>query len=104
MSRKRWIYPKGGDPIEVSQDYVQPRDATSADSVLWNDRSYQDMCDPRFQSRSEHRRYMAQNDLTTIDDFTETWNKAAKERERALRGIDPSRKEDLLKAINQRRR
>lgn len=96
--RRRWIY-INGVPHEVSQDYVQPRDKTPADGLLWNDRAYQDMCDPRFKSRSEHRQYMAQNGLATMDDFKETWAAAEKKREQFYQGVDPSRKQDVAKAL-----
>jgi hypothetical protein len=103
MSRKRWVY-INGEAIEVSPDFVNERTVTAADSVLWNDRSYQDMGDPRFASRKQHREYMKRNGLTTADDFTNTWQSAAKDRERALKGIDPTRKRDIAEAFHRVRR
>lgn len=99
MTRRRWIYPKDGEPFEVSADYVQPVDKTAGESVLWNDRSYQDMSDPRFKSRTQHRAYMKANDLTTMDDFKGQWSGAAKRREEIVKGLDGSRKEDVARAI-----
>ena len=102
MSRKRWIYPKGGEPYEVGDDYVQPIDKTAGDSVLWNDRAYQDMRDPRFQSRAQHRAYMKRMNLTTADDFKGTWANAAKDRERISRGEDRERREQIARAMHKR--
>ena len=103
MPRKRWIYPKDGEPFEVGEDYVQPIDKTAGDSVLWNDRAYQDMLDPRFQSRAQHRAYMKANNLTTADDFKGEWSKAAKQHEDFFKGVDPQRREQIARALQQRR-
>jgi hypothetical protein len=103
MARKRWVY-INGEAVEVSENYVNQRSVTAADSVLWNDRSYQDMADPRFASRSQHREYMKRNGLTTADDFTNTWQAAAKDRERSMQGVDPSRKRDIAAALEKARR
>lgn len=78
MTRRRFIQQSNGDLVEVSLDYIpEPR---NTDSVLWNDRAYQDMGDPRFKSRSEHREYMKTHDLTTVDDYRNQWREAEKRR------------------------
>lgn len=99
--RKRWIYPANGDPCYVvGEDYV-PLRGVNTDSVLWNDRVYQDAGDPRFASRSEHRRYMAQHGLTTVDDYGQAWKKSEKERaEFYARAPDRSRAEDIARAFD----
>ena len=100
MTRRRFVQVKG-ELVEVSLDYQsEPR---NADSVLWNDRAYQDMNDPRFSSRSEHREYMRRHGLSTADDYTEYWAKKARERAEFYRGADPERKTDLAKAFTVRR-
>ena len=99
MTRRRWIYPKGGEPFEVSPDYEQPVDRTAGDSVLWNDRAYQDMNDPRFKSRSQHRAFMAANGLTTADDFTNTWKKSEEQRREISAGVNRTRKNDMVEAF-----
>lgn len=97
MPRRRWIY-KNGEAFEISSDAeVTPRAPT--DSALWNDRLYQDDGDRRYNSRKQHREYMARNGLTTIDDWTNTWAKDEKERKAALAGRDPSRKQDVIEAF-----
>lgn len=88
--------------IEVSSDYVGTR-GVSTDSILWNDRTYQDMGDPRFTSRGEHRQYMKQNGLTTADDYKNQWPKDQAMREKRLAGYDPSRKQDIADAIRRPR-
>ena len=96
MARRRWIY-RDGVAIEVTQDYVPL--SKNGDALLWNDRSYQDMNDPRFSSRQQHRQYMADRGLTTADDFTDTWKQTEKARTAELQGIDPSRKRDLIQNL-----
>lgn len=86
------------DLIEVTDDYVGTR-GVSTDSILWNDRQYQDMGDPRFTSREQHRQFMKQNGLTTADDYQGQWKKDERRRELALQGHDPSRKQDIAEAI-----
>ena len=103
MARQRWIYPgNGADPIRVDEDYVPP--PRNSDAVLWNDRAYQDLNDPRFTSRSQHREYMRANGLATADDFTETWRAAERARLDAKRGVDPTRRADIARAIDQHNR
>lgn len=97
--RRRWVQ-IDGELVEVSLDHVTSRGAP-ADSVLWNDRLYQDGGDQRFTSRTQHREYMRANNLTTVDDFKETWRQNEKERiEWRQTGKDPSRKADMIEAIH----
>jgi hypothetical protein len=37
-------------------------------------------------TRAKHRDYMRRNDLTTADDFSETWKKAAEQRAKVFTG------------------
>lgn len=98
MPRRRWIYDQHGVAHEVSSDYVQP--LPDAGRFLWNDREYQDMNDPRFNSRSTHRQFMRDNGLSTMDDYKNEWAKAAKERAAwYTEGRDPSRKNDVQRAL-----
>ena len=96
MTRRRWRY-KDGVAHEVGGDSTQ-EPSHVADSALWNDRLYQDDGDRRYHSRASHREYMAKNELTTIDDWTDTWDTAEKARKSELAGVDPSRKQDLIEA------
>src|SRR5262249_16137300 len=95
--KRRFIQQRDGSLIEVTSDYVpEPR---NHDAVLWNDRTYQDCGDPRFFSRSQHREYMRVNGLTTVDDFTQHFERAAEARARFYEGGDRSRKEDVARAL-----
>jgi putative FmdB family regulatory protein len=73
-----------------AERYFPPTGRVNAlDNVLAGDRHYiglqaQDGTD--ISSRSKHREYMHRHGLTTADDYTETWAKAAKEREAYRRG------------------
>ena len=99
MARRRFIQQPDGSLQEVSRDYVaNPRQASDT-GILWNDRSYQDLGDPRFTSRTQHREYMKQNGLTTVDDYTETFKQAEKERVAVKHGHDPRRKQAVIEAF-----
>jgi len=95
--RKRFVA-VGNKWVEVSPDYEQP--APNRDSLLWNDRLYQDDGDPRYNSRAEHREYARRNNLSLASDYTETWAKAAKERAAWYQeGKDSTRREDVARAL-----
>lgn len=67
-----------------------------------NDRHYDGLRAPDgtdISSRAKHRAYMKQNNLTTVDDFSGTWAKQAKEREERMAGQDATRKADIAEAI-----
>lgn len=51
-------------------------------------------------SRSKHREYMRANNLTTADDFTQTWAKAEAQRREFFSGQDNSRAGDIATAID----
>jgi hypothetical protein len=88
---------------EVTADY-EP-DAARTDAALWGDRHYDgqrttDGVD--ISSRTKHREYMKRNNLTTVDDYgAGHWQKAAEQRERIARGVDPHRKHEIARVIAQ---
>lgn len=99
MARRRWVQ-VNGELIEVSPDTdVCVVDSAKQAGILWNDREYQDMGDPRFKSRSQHREYMRANGLTTVDDFKDTWRQAEKRRVESRAGIDPTRRGAIEEAF-----
>lgn len=59
-------------------------------------------------SRKKHREYMKRNNLTTADDYTNTWKEAQKQKEAFFTGNDKreseQRKRDIADAINRRMR
>jgi len=98
--RRRWIQ-INGELIEVTRDYQQPSpDSAKNAGVLWNDREYQDMGDSRFTSRSQHKEYMKAKGITTADDFSGEWKKKEALRLRQKEGYDPTRREDLERALS----
>lgn len=99
MARRRFVQ-INGELIEVTNDYSsEPRDAARQAGILWNDREYQDMGDPRFKSRSEHREYMKTHDLSTVDDFKGHWRQKERERLDIRAGVDRSRREAIAQAV-----
>jgi hypothetical protein len=50
-------------------------------------------------TRAKHRAYMKERNLTTVDDYTETWARAAREREQTMAGHDPERVLDVVEAV-----
>lgn len=55
-------------------------------------------------SKKKHREYMKRHNLTTVDDFAGVWRKKAEERAAWYReGRDPSRREDVRRALEKQR-
>jgi hypothetical protein len=94
--RRRYIQ-RDGELIEVPLNF-QPEPRNS-DAVLWNDRAYQDVGDPRFHSRTSHREFMRREGLTTVDDFKDSFKQAREKRLAFYRGEDTSRKADIARAL-----
>jgi len=104
MSKKRYIQNKDFpyELIEVTDDY-QP--ALSADSgALWGDRSYDGLRatdGTDISTRSKHQAYMKANNLTTIDDYKDTWAKAQAQREHYRQHGGTYNRRDIERAIHQ---
>lgn len=103
MTRRRYIQdPKTLELIEVTSDYQAPtRNDTGA---LWGDRHYdglQATDGTDISSRSKHREYMKRNNLTTVDDYKETWAQAQKERERYYTQGGSIKRADIERAMYQ---
>lgn len=106
MTRRRYIQdPVTLDLVEVTDDYVAPqRESAKNVGALWNDRHYEnaratDGTD--ISTRSRHRAYMAANNLTTVDDFKDTWAKAREQRERLYTQGGTFSRRDVERAIHQ---
>ena len=74
------------------------------DNALAGDRSYEGLRasdGTDISTRTKHREYMKRNNLTTIDDFKDTWAKATKEREvyRTGKGGGAITREDIARTI-----
>lgn len=111
MARKTWHYdPESGEMVEGPG----PRrsDGPSGDGWRFSDRLYSSapFTAPDgtvIDSRKKHREYMKRNNLTTMDDMTDTWKQAAKEREQFFRGEGKEvehRRQAVIDAINRRSR
>lgn len=87
--------------VEVTADYEpEPRDHSE---LLWNDRSYNDLKatdGTPIDSRAKHRAYMRMHGLTTADDFTDTWKKAAEARKRYFERGGTVTRDDVARAIH----
>lgn len=71
-------------------------------NALAGDRHYDGMRAPDgtdISSRTKHRAYMKAKGVTTIDDYSGTWKRDAKERAERLAGEDRSRANDVAQAI-----
>lgn len=98
MTRRRYVQ-IDGELVEITNEMQPTPRAGVKDSILWNDRQYQDMGDPRFGSRTQHREYMKQNGLTVTSDYTDTWRKAEKARILAKQGVDSGRRRSIEESI-----
>lgn len=91
--------------VEVTADYVAPvRESAKNNGALWNDRHYDggkatDGTD--ISTRAKHRDYMKRNNLTTIDDFKDTWAQAQKKREDFYTRGGSFKRQDIERAIYQ---
>lgn len=98
MAKRRFLQ-INHELVEVTADFVP--EVRRHDELLWNDRSYSEIGDPRFTSRTSHREYMKANNLALVDDFHGTWRKAEADRINWRKGIDPSRRTAIEKSIGQ---
>lgn len=106
--RKSYVY----DP--VTKKLVEgkaPKPADTGDRLM-SDRLY-DKLPPahdgtHINTRTRHRQYMKRNNLTTIDDYQGTWEKAREKREAFYKGTDKQmryeRARDVAAAMEQRGR
>lgn len=78
------------------------RKLTPTHLAVVSERSYQDLRasdGTDISTRAKHRAYMKAKNLTTIDDFKDTWAKQANERNARAAGDDVSRRHDIADAI-----
>lgn len=103
MTRRRWIQDrKTGELIEVTADY-QP-ELRNDSGALWGDQSYQGLQasdGTDISSRTKHREYMKANNLTTMDDFKDSWAQAKVSRERYMTEGGSFKRADIERAIYQ---
>ena len=88
-----------GELVEVTPDF----DNSRAKMSVIGDRHYdglQTIDGVDISTRTKHRAYMKAHNLTTVDDFKDTWRRNEQERiEFRQTGKDPSRKTDMIEAV-----
>ena len=101
MPRIRYIQDPETHELVLAEDYV-PRMAMRSHNRIVGDSHYdglQATDGADISSRTKHRRYMRENNLTTMDDFKETWSRARDERVRYLKEGGSVRASDVARAI-----
>lgn len=103
MTRRRYIYdPTTKEMVEITQG-AQPEARADA-GALWGDRHYDGMRatdGTDISSRSKHRAYMKANNLTTADDFTQSWDKAREQRDKLFTTGGTFTRDDIQRAMYQ---
>lgn len=106
MTRRRYIQdPTTLEMIEVTPDYVAtPRESAKNRGALWNDRHYDgvratDGTD--ISTRKKHRDYMRANNLTTVDDFKDSWAKTQQTRAEFYTQGGSIKRSDIERAMYQ---
>jgi hypothetical protein len=89
------------DFVEVTEDYVSFREVRIVGDRHYDGLRASDGAD--ISTRTKHREYMKQRGLTTVDDFTQTWAKAAEKRAEYFtgKGGGAVTKDDIGRAIHQ---
>jgi hypothetical protein len=104
--RGRWIYLPDGTSVRA-EDYSPPAEE-AVNAPIMAGRFYENTaattCDEQSRvlkvdigTRQRHREFMRQRGLTTADDYTKTWEQAAKERKQFFQdgGDRKERKEQI---------
>lgn len=103
MTRRSYVYDEQlGRMVERTREPPRRADALNHLGGLWSDRHYDGMRatdGSDISSRRKHREYMKRNNLTTTDDFKDTWAKAQQERETYHERGGTIRRQDVLAAI-----
>ena len=84
MSRQTWVYRnREGGGVDVYEKGNEPEIERAIHNALAGDRHYDGLRAPDgtdISSRDKHRAYMKRTGLTTVDDYKDTWARAAKDR------------------------
>lgn len=104
MARRRFIQdPKTLEMVEVPLDYRSDGRPFNGDAALWGDRSYDGLRatdGSDIGSRSKHREYMRQHNLTTVDDYHGEWRNAEAKRIANREAVnDPNRRHQIARTI-----
>jgi hypothetical protein len=114
MSRRRWVYTRGGKPILDENGNLAPVEVAidnepPARLQISMDRHYENMAatdGTDIGSRRKHQEYMKRNNLTLASDYKNEWAKAEQERAKAFTGQHDKRerREAIERAFYQRRK
>lgn len=100
MARRRWVQ-IDGELVEVTPDYVaQPRDH----GRVHGDLHYDGLRAPDgtdISTRTKHREYMKRHNVTTVDDFKDTWKQAEARRDQYRTRGGTITRDDIGRAIAQ---
>lgn len=103
MTRRRYVFDEQlGRMVELTAEPRQRANAQDHLGGLWGDRHYDGMRatdGSDISSRKKHRDYMRRNNLTTTDDFKDTWARAQQEREAYRERGGSIRRQDVVAAI-----
>lgn len=103
MSRRRFIYdPELQDLVEVGEDFVNHAGPSrKSDAEVYGGLQATD--GTPIDSRTKHRRYMKERDLSLTSDWTETWAKAAEKRAEVFTtgGDHKQRREQVERAFHE---
>lgn len=102
--RRRYIF-IDGELVDVTD---APPPALRVDSgALWTDKGYTNLRatdGTPIDTRTKHREYMKQRGITTIDDYTQHFERTAKERDAFYTNApDPQRAYDIARAMEKHR-
>ena len=102
MGKRRWVQ-ISGKLVEVSDDHVSP---PMHHGRVHGDTHYDGLRAPDgtdISTRAKHREFMKRNNLTTVDDFKQTWAGAERQREAyRTRGVGGAvTRDDIGRAIHQ---
>lgn len=104
MTRRRWLYTMGGnplpEPIEVGEEYAPVDVRAPVYSDLYMD-GVRATDGTDISSRAKRNEWMKRNDFVDVGDCTGMWAKAAKEREALAQGKHDTgaRREAIGRAI-----
>lgn len=88
---------------QIAERFFESVPALAIHNALAGDRHYDGLRatdGTDISSRSKHREYMRANNLTTADDYTQTWAKAEADRKQFFAGHDNSRTGDIVAAMD----
>jgi hypothetical protein len=88
---------------DIMPRYINVVPALASANALASERHYEGLRasdGTPIDTRAKHRAYMKAHNLTTIDDYTQTWQREAEARAGRLAGDDPARAHDIVEAIH----